>query len=96
MEKTVPKPATGRRVGVITSSNKLGIRNDRRQSFHHSGKAPANYPVDCSVPQGSILGPIEFIAYIEDVVDVINHHEVRSHFYADDMQLYRPLSRIFA
>lgn len=66
--------------------------SDRRQSFHHSGEASANYPVDCSVPQGSVLGPIGFISYIEDVVDVINRHEVQSHFYADDMQLYASCS----
>ena len=66
--------------------------SDRRQSFHHSGGASANYPVDCSVPQGSVLDPIEFVAYIEDVVDIINHHEARSHFYADDMQLYASCS----
>ena len=66
--------------------------SDRRQSFHHSGEASANYPVDCSEPQGSVLGPIEFIAYIEDVVEVSNHREARSHFYADDMQLYASCS----
>ena len=62
--------------------------SDRHQTFHFSGKASANYSVDCSVPQGSVLGPIGFISYTEDVVDVINRHDVRSHFYADDMQLY--------
>ena len=62
--------------------------SDRHQTFHFSGKASANYSVDCSVPQGSVLGPIGFISYTEDVVDVINSHDVRSHFYADDMQLY--------
>ena len=66
--------------------------SDRRQSLHHSGEASANCPVNCSVPQGSLLSPIEFISYIEDVVDAINHHEVRSHFYADDMQLYTSCS----
>ena len=62
--------------------------SDRHQTFHFSGKASANYSVDCSVPQGSFLDPIGFISYTEDVVDVINRHDVRSHFYADDMQLY--------
>ena len=61
--------------------------SDRHQTFHFSGKASANYSVDCSVPQGSVLGPIGFISYTEDFVDVINRHDVGSHFYADDMQL---------
>jgi hypothetical protein len=62
--------------------------SDRHQTFHFSGKASAEYPVDCSVPQGSVLGPIGFISYTEDVADVIHRHDVQSHFYADDMQLY--------
>jgi Reverse transcriptase (RNA-dependent DNA polymerase) len=62
--------------------------SDRHQTFHFSSRASTNYSVDCSVPQGSVLGPIGFISYTEDFVDVINRHDVRSHFYADDMQLY--------
>lgn len=45
-------------------------------------------PVDCSVPQGSVLGPIEFIAYTEDVTELIAVHDVNHHLFADDTQLY--------
>jgi hypothetical protein len=62
--------------------------SDCHQTFRFFGKASAEYPVDCSVPQGSVLGPIGFISYTEDVADVIHRHDVQSHFYADDMQLY--------
>jgi hypothetical protein len=61
---------------------------DRQQMFHYSGEASSTYSLDCSVPQGSVLSPIGFISYTEDVVDIINRHRVRSHYYADDMQLY--------
>jgi len=62
------------------------------QSFHQSGEASANYPIDCSVPQGFVFGPIGSISYIEDV---INHHEVQSHFFADGMQLQASLFKHF-
>ena len=45
--------------------------------------------VDCSVPQGSVLGPLEFISYTEDVADVFRRNLVRHHLFADDKQLYR-------
>ena len=61
----------------------------RTQSFIYAGQQTSNFPVNCSVPQGSVyIGPLEFIAYTEDITDVLNRHETRSHFYADDTQLY--------
>lgn len=60
----------------------------RTQSFVYAGQQTSNFPVNCSVPQGSVLGPLEFIAYTEDITDVLTRHETRSHFYADDTQLY--------
>jgi len=44
--------------------------------------------IDCSVPQGSVLGPVKFAAYTEDIVDVVDRHQTRLHLYADDIQLY--------
>jgi len=49
-------------------------------------------PVNCSVPQGSVLGPIKFIAYTEDVSELIAQHGVSYHLFADDKQLYTAVS----
>jgi len=43
-------------------------------------------PLSCGVPQGSVLGPKQFIAYSEDVVDIFRSHSVTHHGYADDTQ----------
>ena len=43
--------------------------------------------VDCSVPQGLVLGPLKFVVYTEDLPAVIEHHHVDHDLYADDTQL---------
>ena len=60
---------------------------NRTQTFALAGKHTVSYSVDCSVPQGSVLGPLGFISYTEDIVDVIEWHSVLPHIYADDTQL---------
>ena len=42
---------------------------------------------DCSVPPGSVLGPLKFVAYAEDLPSVIKKHELDHHLYADDTQI---------
>ena len=43
--------------------------------------------MDYSVPQGSVLGPLEFISYTDEVSEIFNRHAVNYHLFADDKQL---------
>ena len=66
----------------------LSYLDDRTQSFSYANRMSCSFVVDCSVPQGLVLGPLEFEAYTEDIVEVIDKHDMKSHLYADDTQLY--------
>ena len=65
--------------------------SERTQSFVHAGLATDCFPITCSVPQGSVFGPLGFTAYTEDLTVVSEKHSVHSLMYADDIQLAPPI-----
>jgi hypothetical protein len=57
--------------------------SDRTQAFQYDTQRSGPYTVDCSVPQGSVLGPKEFIAYTEELAEIIDSCQLGHHLYAD-------------
>ena len=61
----------------------------RTQQVVLDGATSSTVPVASGVPQGSVLGPLLFIVYINDLQEYTKHCTVR--LFADDCVLYRPI-----
>ena len=59
---------------------------DRSQVVQINSAQSKCHHLDCGVAQGSVLGPRQFIAYVEDVDQVFSLHGITNYGYADDMQ----------
>ena len=64
--------------------------SERSQLVAVGGACSPILPVISGVPQGSVLGPLLFLIYINNVVNQISPESSMSLF-ADDMALYRPI-----
>uniref|UniRef100_A0A8C5PV77 Reverse transcriptase domain-containing protein n=1 Tax=Leptobrachium leishanense TaxID=445787 RepID=A0A8C5PV77_9ANUR len=60
--------------------------SDRSQYVSISGSSSLPLPVTCGVPQGSIVGPLLFTIFINDLPNVCKASAV--HMYADDTVIY--------
>ena len=64
---------------------------NRQQRVIVNGEASGSLPVLSGVPQGSILGPLLFIIYVDSVFLADLSPDTRLIFYADDILLYKPI-----
>ena len=59
---------------------------DRQQRVVINGQASSWGSVEAGVPQGSVLGPLLFLVYINDITHVVKHCNIR--LFADDTCLF--------
>jgi len=58
---------------------------DRKQTCQVNGKQSGLRSISCEIPQGSILGPLFFLVYINDLPNCLKHTTPR--MFADDASL---------
>ena len=66
--------------------------SNRRQRVVLDGESSALLPVTSGVPQGSILGPLLFIIYMNSISQVPLSPGTKLLLYADDIVMYRPVN----
>ena len=62
--------------------------NDRKQRVKVNDNMSECEGVTYGVPQGSILGPIFLILYVNDVISIFKENDARIMLYADDTVIY--------
>ena len=73
----------------IRNANLTWIKNyltNREQQTLVNGSKSGSLPVTCGVPQGSVLGPLLFLVYVNNMSNVLSHANYC--LYADDTVLY--------
>ena len=64
----------------------------RSQRVSIAGVMSHSCPLDCCVPQGSVLGPTMYSQYTRPIGDIIRSHGILFHLFADDSQVYLPMN----
>ena len=62
--------------------------NERDQKVIVNGNESSNRLVTSGIPQGSVLGPILFVIYINDLPECV---EANTYLFADDTKVFREI-----
>ena len=65
----------------------------RRQSVVVDGATSSWAPITSGVPQASLLGPILFVIFVNDLPDILPD-ETLAALYADDTKLYKSITSV--
>jgi hypothetical protein len=68
---------------------------DRKQRVIVEGECSSYLEVRSGVPQGSILGPLLFILFINDIFEILNDSEIKMVLYADDAKVSRVINNMY-
>ena len=58
--------------------------NQQSQIYSVNTHQSGPHIIDCSIPQGSVLGPLKFVSYTEDSAELITSHQLGYHLYSSD------------
>ncbi len=62
--------------------------SNRKQYVHINGVKSAQYKIEIGVPQGSVLGSLKFLLYINDIVNSVKKHPCKIMLFADDTNVF--------
>ena len=66
----------------------MSYLSNRRQCTNFLGECSELKSIEFGVPQGSVLGPLLFLLYINDIVNCINDENCNLVLYADDTNVF--------